>query len=53
MYKLSNPRPDGTPRPGIIRLVDNAYIPEDALNTDWQAYQCWLAQGNTPLPADK
>ena len=34
----------------IKRLPDNVYIPNDLENTDWQAYQEWLAQGNTPLP---
>jgi hypothetical protein len=34
----------------IRRLPDNAFIPNDPANTDWQAYQVWLAQGNTPLP---
>jgi hypothetical protein len=34
----------------IKRLPDNAYIPNDPENTDWQAYQAWLAAGNTPLP---
>ena len=34
----------------ILRLPDNACIPNDPENTDWQAYQEWLAQGNTPLP---
>jgi len=34
----------------IVRLPDNAWIPNNLDNTDWQAYQKWLAQGNTPLP---
>lgn len=34
----------------IFRLPDEKYIPNDSENSDWQAYQEWLAQGNTPLP---
>ena len=34
----------------IKRLPDNAFIPNDPANTDWQQYQEWLAAGNTPLP---
>jgi hypothetical protein len=34
----------------IKRLPDNAYIPNDPENTDWQQYQVWLSEGNTPLP---
>jgi hypothetical protein len=36
----------------ILRLPDRAGIPNDPANTDWQAYQEWLAAGNTPLPPE-
>ena len=37
----------------IKRLADNAYIPFDPANTDYQKYLQWLAEGNQPLPADE
>jgi hypothetical protein len=36
----------------ILRLSDNAYIPPDSANNDYQEYLKWLEEGNNPLPPD-
>jgi hypothetical protein len=36
----------------ILRLSDNAFIPANSDNSDYQEYLEWLAEGNSPIPAD-
>ena len=41
---------------GVIDSVfrsDGCSIPFAPANTDYQAYLKWVAEGNTPLPADE
>ena len=35
----------------ILRLEDQAWIPQDPANTDYVAYLAWVEEGNTPDPA--
>jgi hypothetical protein len=36
----------------ILRVADNASIPLDPKNTDYQTYLEWVAAGNTPDPVN-
>jgi hypothetical protein len=38
---------------GVIRIIDNTFIPFDPANQDFVEYQKWLSEGNVPLPADE
>ena len=51
MYKLC-PLVDGS-QLSVKRLEDNAFIPFNVANADYQEYLKWLAEGNTPEPADE
>ena len=51
MYKLHIPFGQTQPQ-NVIRLLDNASIPIDPDNTDYQAYLTWVSEGNTPEQAD-
>ena len=53
MYQIINPMFTGSEPTCIKRISDSAFIPFDPANTDYQAYLKWLAEGNTPLPADE
>lgn len=44
MYKLTQSETT------VHRLTDNAFIPFDGGNRDYQEYLEWLAEGNTPEP---
>ncbi len=49
MYKLQNTQSGQA----VQRLSDNASIPFDPANTDYQAFLRWCAEGNQPLPAEE
>jgi len=52
MYKLVKPLFENQPSNVIQRIEDGAFIPVNPANTDYQAYLKWVAEGNTPLPAE-
>jgi hypothetical protein len=52
MYKLIRTINKVAPQV-VIRTADNAFIPFDPANTDYQEYLEWVAEGNQPEPADE
>ena len=53
MYKLLKDDFSGELKQMVKRTTDNAFIPFDVSNSDYQEYLKWLAEGNTPEPADE
>ncbi len=52
MYKQSKNFEGQVSTSTILRVEDNASIPFDSANVDFQQYQKWLSEGNTPISAD-
>jgi hypothetical protein len=56
IYKfLPNNTLTNEPAQSIIKINDNGsetHIPFDPDNTDYQEYLKWVAEGNTPQPAE-
>lgn len=36
----------------ILRIADNAFIPDDVDNSDYRVYLAWVESGNMPVPPD-
>ena len=52
MYKLLSLVPVISNTQIVERLSDSVFIPFDPDNTDYQAYLKWVAECNTPEPAE-
>lgn len=54
-YRLVNDE-NSNPREDIIYKIEDdgiiRVVPNDSANADWQKYQAWLADDNTPDPAE-
>ena len=52
MYQLLKDRVTNEIENIVKRTADNAFIPFDPDNTDYQEYLAWLEEGNTPEEAE-
>ena len=52
MYQLLKDRVTNEIENIVKRTADNAFIPFDLNNTDYQEYLAWLEEGNTPEEAE-
>jgi hypothetical protein len=52
MYKLEPLNYDGK-QDSVIQVINQATIPFDPANTDYQAYLKWLEEGGVPEAADE
>ena len=53
MYKQIKNIDGSTNHYSIQHIETTKFIPFDPANTDYQEYLKWLAEGNTPEPADE
>ena len=51
-YKKQKTVREGEVANNILRIEDNAFIPFDSSNKDYQEYLAWKAEGNEPVAAD-
>lgn len=47
MYRKCKNLFDDAEAPVVWKLDNNSFIPFDPVNTDYQAYLAWVAEGNT------
>ena len=52
MYQLCKDIAD-EPSKCVKRIADNTFIIFDFTSADYQKYLAWLAEGNTPEPAEE
>jgi|TARA_R100000149_G_C5848275_1_gene117888 hypothetical protein len=51
-YKKTKTVREGEVANNVLRKEDNAFVPFDPANRDYQEYLVWLSKGNTPEDAD-